>query len=267
MVKAPWMAGSRPTPRSPGRRVAAEVAAAVLLLVAVGACSSEITFPREGEPIVYLVLNQVAPAGAGDVKQTAFVLRQIRADSAVFLEAQRFEMRRVSDGASFDWRHGGIFGSVPFSETGGALQTGEGNYVLADSATESGLGRAELEPGTAYSLRVVTDQAEITGTVTMPDSFSITRAGSGEVRRAVWPDVEGAGGYSVQTFFGEEQDVRLQRDTAVSVPAGPGSIFVRALDPQAFRYVSDPDARRAGIEGGLGVLGAIQVERREFAGS
>lgn len=253
--------------RSPGGgrgRVGPPLAAVLLLAAAVPACSTEITFPENRQPFLYMMLNEVAPAGGGTVVQPALLLRQIRADSAVFLEAESFEMRRASDGALFDWRNERLFGFSPFVDLGG-IDVQEGNYLLSDSTTDRGLGRTGLEPGATYDLRIDTGDGEITGTVTVPDTFSITITGEGDDRRAVWPDVDGAGGYSVSRA-GEDGGVRLQRDTTAPLPPGTASVTVRAVDPQAFGFLVDPNARRAGIEGGLGVLGAIQVAREEVPG-
>lgn len=256
-------AGSRPT--GGGRRRAGLALAAVLLLAAaVPACSTEITFPENREPFLYLMLNEFAPGGGGTAVQPAVLLRQIRGDSAVFLEAESFEMRRASDGAFFDWRNETLFGSGPFVELGG-LDIHEGNYLLADSTTDRGLGRTSLEPGATYELRIDIGDGEITGTVTVPDTFSVAITGTGDDRRAVWPDVDGAGGYSVRRA-GEDGGTRLQRDTTAPLPPGTLSVTVRAFDPQSFGFLVDPDARRGGIEGGLGVLGAIQVARKEVPG-
>lgn len=257
------VAGAQPPDGGRGR-VGLALTAVLLLAAAVPACSTEITFPENREPFLYLMLNEVAPAGGGRVAQPAVLLRQIRADSAVFLEAESFEMRRASDGALFDWRNETLFGSGPFVELGG-LDVQEGNYLLADSATSRGLGRTSLEPGATYELRVDLGDGEITGTVTVPDTFSVRITGTGDDRRAVWPDVDGAGGYSVRRTA-EDGGTRLQRDTTVRLPPGTLSVTVRAFDPQSFGFLVDPDARRAGIEGGLGVLGAVQVAGQDVPG-
>lgn len=243
-------------------RIGRALTAVLLLAVAVPACSTEITFPENREPFLYLILNEVAPAG-GPV-QPALLLRQIRADSAAFLEADRFEMRRMGDGATFDWRHEHLFGFVPFEDIG-STNLSEANYILADSATARGLGRVDLEAGDTYEVRVAAGQAEITGTVTVPDAFSVAVVDRGEDRRAVWPTVEGAEGYSVSLVELDGRGTFLQRDTTISLSSDARVVTVRAMGPQAFRYLVDPDLRRSGIQGGLGVLGAIQVVRKEIS--
>lgn len=252
-------------PRSgsgPGRGGVAGLLAPVLLVVgALAACSGDITFQENRKPFLYLVLNEFTPAGGPE--QPALLLRQIRADSAAYLEADRFEMRRTSDGAQFDWRNEHLFGFVPFEDVTSA-NLSQANYILADSLSARGLGRDSLEPGATYEVRITTERTEITGTVTIPDSFSVTIAGQGADRRAVWPDVDGAGGYSVRLAELEGSGTFLQRDTSISLSAESRRITVRAVDPQAFRYLIDPNLRSSGVRGGLGVLGAIQVVRRDI---
>lgn len=248
-------------PNGAGWSRAASLATTLVVLVAAAACSTEITFAENREPFLYLVLNDLAPAG-GPV-QPALLLKQIRADSAVFLEASSFQMRRASDEEPFDWRNEHLFGFVPFEDIG-SPNLSEANYFLADSATSRGLGRDSLEPGGTYEVRVVAGEAEITGTVTIPDTFSVAVTDQGGNRRAVWPNVAGAEGYSVSLTELEGGGTFLQRDTSISLSADSRAVTVRAVDPQAFGYLINPNARRSGIEGALGVLGAIQRVRKEI---
>jgi len=225
-----------------------------------GCSSDEITFPENRRPLLYLVLNEVAPAGGGDVVQPALLLRQIRADSAVFVDGAEFRMTRISDGAEFHWRNDRLFGSGPFEDLG-SPEPAEGNYLMADSTTDRGLGREALEPGGRYRLRITAGDDQLTGTVTIPDTFSVTvRQREGDPV-AVWPRVDGAAGYSVSGRSGSPGSAVLQTDTTAPLDPAVDTFTVRALEPQSFRFLSDPNAERAGIEGGLGLFGAIQTVR------
>lgn len=232
---------------------------ATLLLVFglmwMGCGGSDVMAPETRQPFLYLILNQVVER-SGD-RQVAFVLTMVRPDSVVYREADSFEMRRVSDGAEFAWREerlvisDGLYGNTP-------RKIADGNWLLADSATGEGLGYPSLEPGDTYALRVVTGDRTITGRATIPDTFSvrvIDRKGDSLV---VWPKVDGAAGYAVQS----PQDGRIlatfQTDTTYRLEPGQSYVQVWAVGPQAYHYATNDTVRRAGIEGGLGVFGAVQ---------
>lgn len=250
--------------RSPRRRqdpgLVVVLAALLALSLAALGCGGgdDIVFPEDEEPFVYLVLNEII-GPTGEPVQPAFLLTLVSPDSARYLTADRFEMRRVSDGARYDWRNESLFSLVPFDQ-GTSVQLFEGNYLLRDSTTSRGLGRRALEPGGTYELRVEAAGRVIRGRVTIPDTFgiSLVERDDGDVV-AVWPDVEGAAGYSVEGTGDEIFRPVFQADTTWDVRPGTLSLTVRAADPHAFRYLTDDDARRAGVEGALGVFGAIQT--------
>lgn len=237
------------------------VVVAFLLLPFVGtaACGSgeEVVFPEDEQPFLYLVLNQTGVAA--EPVQTAFLLTLVSADSTVYRSAERFEMRRLRDGAPFDWRNESVFGSIEFDQ-GSDLQLIEGNYLLSDTATARGLGFENLEPGATYELVVETDGRVIRGRATIPDTFDITILDIGEEEAtAAWPDVAGAAGYSVTAAGDDVTEPVFQTDTTFDLRPGTVSVTVRAVGPQAFRYVTDEDVRSAGIQGALGVFGAVQA--------
>lgn len=253
-----------------GRRVESPLAgaAAALLLglalvsTAAGCRSGDaIVFPKNETPFLYLVLNQtVAPAG--EPVQPAFLLTLVSADSTAFRTAERFEMRRASGGSTFGWREGGLFGATVFDQ-GSAPRLEEANYLLGDSVASGELGLRDLEPGGSYELVIETGGATIRGSVTVPDSFSISLVERGDEVRAVWPAVDGAAGYSITVRGDEIFEPVFQTDTTFRLRPGSRSITVRAADPHAFRYLTDEDARRAGIRGASGVFGAIQTAELE----
>lgn len=244
---------------SPVRR-AAVVGISIVLLSVPGCGGDDIVFPRNERPFIYLVLNQTTGA-TGEPVQTALLLTMVRADSAEYRTADVFRMRRTSDGAAFDWRNEPLFGGVEF-DRGSDLRLSEGNYVLSDTATDRGLGFEELEPGGTYDLRVETEGEVIRGRVTVPDTFSISLVERGDDLLAVWPDVRGAAGFSVTAVGDDLQEPVFQTDTTFRIRPGTRSLTVRAADPHAFRYATDESTRRSGVEGALGVFGAVQTAER-----
>ena len=237
-----------------GVKVTAVLAAGLVAI----ACAGEVTLPRDEEPFLYLILNEQVVFGSDTLAQPALLLEQIRPDSVVYLTAENFEMRRVSDGASFGWRNEFLTRGDPFDLLQHPKPV-DSNYLLTDSTSGSQLGIRSIEPGASYELRVDTKVGEIRGSVTIPDTFSVRLQRTDSGPRAVWQRVEGAAGYAVSGL--PEAEMVLQEDTSIAVSQDHASVTVWALDPQAFRYVANPNAGQAGIEGGLGVFGAVQGAR------
>lgn len=245
---------------------AALTGVAILALAGVvgSACSSDIVFPEQRDPFVYLVLNQTVGL-TGEPRQPAFLLTIVRADSVVHRGAERFEMRRLSDGARFDWDKNTLFGP-PHFDHGSLPRMQDANWLLADSATGEGLGYPSVAPGYTYELVIESHGAAIRGTTTVPDTFSIAVATRNGHRVAVWPTVDGAAGYAVNAV-GDGESLTFQTDTTYRLSPEATALEVKAVDPNAFRYATDEDARRAGIEGGLGVFGAVRGVRKEMSGA
>lgn len=239
---------------------AALLAALVAAQLAGTACDTPPLVPEQPRPFVYLVLNQTVRSEV-EPAQRALLLTMVRADSVVYRGAERFEMRRLSDGALFAWRSARTPGPVNFGRSGAELW--RANWHLADSATSEGLGRADLEPGATYELVVETEGEVIRGRATIPDTFSVSVLQQGGERVAVWPSVDGAAGYSVDALGDSIRGYRFQPDTTWILTASDTAVTVQAVGPNVARYRADDDARRSGIEGGLGVFGALQKARWE----
>lgn len=233
----------------------------VCWLVVGPACDNDPVFPENRRPFVYLILNQTVELN-GEPVQPAFLLTIVRADSVVYRGAERFEMRRLSDGALFDWTSERADVSLDFGIAGPRMQSA--NWLLADSATSAGLGQPSLEPGETYELVVETGSEVIRGKTTIPDTFSVSVLERDGQRVAVWPTVDGAVAYSVDAVGVDEPFYDFQPDTTYELDAAATAVSVRAVGPHAFRYATDEDARRAGIEGGLGVFGAIQEVKEQI---
>lgn len=246
-------------PRFP--RSSAILLGVVLAGLSVGtACDSNPVLPDIRRPFVYLVLNQTVERDGGAV-QPAFLLTILRADSVVHRGAERFEMRRLSDGARFDWGTERTDVPLAFGSAAPGLRTA--NWLLADSATSAGLGRPSLEPGQTYELVIETGGEVIRGRATIPDTFSVSVVEREGRRLAVWPTVKGAAAYSVDAVGAGESFHTPQTDTTYVLADSATALSVIAVGPNTHRFITDENARRAGVEGGLGVFGAILEARWE----
>lgn len=235
------------------RRAAVLVAAALA-----SACSGDaIVVPVSEEPFLYLVLNERSvdrSSPAGHVGQHALLLTSgSPAQPAHYRRAERFEMRRASDGAAFAWQVRPLTGDVGSFPS---VSLDHPNLSLPAAAPPA-LGADDIVPGETYELRVETGGRVIQGRVTVPARFAATVAERDGRRVAVWPRVPGAAGYRITPGDGP---LRIQADTAFPVPDGlPGGSALRidALDPGLFTYLTDDRTGRAGIDAGYGVFGAL----------
>ncbi|CAN5834933.1 hypothetical protein BH23GEM5_BH23GEM5_08800 [soil metagenome] len=237
-------------------------------LVASACTGDTIVVPQSDEPFLYLVLNERSLDRAATVDgragQYALLLTTGAATEAPrYRSAERFEMRRVSDGAPFAWRSNPTdnpeVGSYP------GINLDRWNFYLPDAATAEGLGATSLRPGESYNLAITTRGVTIRGQVTIPDAFSASLVQQGERRLVVWPRVRGAAGYRIE-FRAENRsegdELSVRADTAYAIPAavrGGGTVHIKALDPNLYRYITEGQTARAGIDGGYGVFGAVSV--------
>lgn len=218
--------------------------------------------PARTDPVLYLVMGQrVMSERTGQQEQGALL---VAAGSPVappvYLTADRFEMWRVRDGAPVGWEALGLEGQAGLSATD--LSLGTPNYVLPDRATAPALGALDLAPGDSLDLRIEIDGTMLRGGVRLPappDPELSRVAGADAV---VWAPAAGATGYIIMSSDGHS---RMQPDT-VWYPDSPPLewIHVIAVEPNAWRYFSDPSSARAGIDAGFGVFGAmagVTIER------
>lgn len=233
-----------------------EIGLLATALSALVACGGDVLAPESRDPVLYLVLNHtVTPVETP--RQRAFLLTAGTPAKADYRSAEVFNMRRTSDGAPFVWRDLGRVGEARV-EVGGARLI-EANYQMADSLSDEGLGYAQVEPGRRYDLHVVTEGREIHGSALVPDSFELSVAVEDGRRVAVWPNVDGAAGYSV---FPGDGFAELVTDTSfVLDPEDRGTVTVWAADANVFEYLSNEELDRSGVEGALGVFGAITIAR------
>lgn len=229
------------------------------------ACASEEPLvPASDAPFLYLVLNERVPADYDSLhgRRLAPLLTVASPlEPMPYRTAQRFEMRRASDGRRFDWR--AYAGLVENPGTEESIDVGYGNYHRPDSATAAGLGAADLRPGETYALETETEGVVIRGAATIPAEFAATVEVRDGRRIVTWPRVPGAGGYLVGAC---PYPLEPQRDAVYAVPrdAAAGPPFITAVDANLYRFRTDEDAGRAGIDAGYGVFGAISVASVEL---
>jgi hypothetical protein len=174
-------------------------------------------------------------------------------------------MRRVSDGALFDWR----IVAQPDTAVGKGSQRvsySEANYELLRIGTGGLLGRQDIRAGETYSLSVEVQGAILTGTVTVPGVPLIVR--SPDLLSAdsvVWHTASWASGYSIvtQDFFPLSDfttDTVYRFDSRLDDNLSNKGTTVRAYEAQLFAYLTDRRVGRSGVKGGLGVFGAYNAD-------
>ena len=204
----------------------------------------------------------VAPTKS-DTALYAFVLEAGTPINSPYVTADRFEMRRVSDGALLDWRPNTPAKS--YVRLTRELLTEDGNYVLPLHGAAGRLGRIDLMPGDQYELFVDVGAVAIRGTASVPAVPQAAFETNGALPVLSWKPVPGVGGYSVTTqdflpIFAFTRDTVFHFDGPIENISGFGTI-VRAYEPQLFSYLADPHVGRVGITGALGVFGAYSSFR------
>lgn len=226
----------------------------------VGCRGDEVLIPNSQEPFLHLVLNQrTASERIGRSGQFAFLLTSgSPAEPAHFRCAERFAMWGGGDAAQFRWRSldcSGEVGGFP------AVSFNDANYYLPDPTTAEGLGAEAIQPGQMYELLIETAGRTIRGSVRVPASFTASLSERDGRRVVTWPKVSGAAGYQIRL---PDERLVLQQDTVYTVPdeVGKGErIEIRALDPNLWRYLTEDQVQRSGIDAGFGIFGAITTAR------
>jgi hypothetical protein len=176
-----------------------------------------------------------------------------------YLRADRFEMRRLSDGAQFAWRY-----VEPPQDAIGVFSLISENYFLPRRPDASGLGSDSITPGTEYELIAEAGPHRVDGRTRVPAAVEFVRAPADGDSIVRWRRSAGAATYSFE-LSGLVQAVRLIDDTALVVrvspflsPESPPTVIrVFALDSNYAAFRSDFRAGRAGINGGWGVFGSF----------
>jgi len=237
----------------------------ILFLAATLACDGPgPTVPDSDEPLLIVVLTDSAMTQSRPDRSDAglYALVAIAGTPLHFspVVAERFEMRRASDGALFAWRP-----VVPTRPMGGPPRLWdlgqEGNYYLPFPSSVAGLGASDISAGDSYLLSAQIGERVIQGRATLPSTLTLSLVTSGAERRLVWPRVDGAAGYAIRAPGAPG----LQRDTFFVLPREleqfSQELEVVALDTNLFSYTNDQRAARAGIDNGYGVFGATTSAR------
>ena len=242
-------------------------AAALACVQSISACAKDSTLtPVSDAPFVFVVLtSSQAPIGGPSQADSSIIGLLLTVGSPIsspFRRAERFEMRRASDGALFAWAE-----RTPSSSTGGAdyrgIRSSDGNYLLSHMTTVTGLGADSITPLESYTLTIDTGGSQITGVTTVPAIPQPRLVVEGTRRFIVWGRVSGAAGYIPgpsgfsQGFVTSDTLVELRSDQFGFPPIFQFGVI--ALDTNAFRYLSDTTRASAGLVGGLGLFGAASA--------
>lgn len=236
----------------------------VIASLLICACAGDqIVMPDSKEVFVLVMLAPDAAAPASK-DLYAFLLRAGTPLNSPYLTADRFEMRRASDGALFDWTVVPTRDSFVVGVYGVGLS--DANYMLPRVGSAGRLGRQDLQAGETYTLIILVDGTTITGQVTIPGVPTINRAIAYTTGDSMaWRRVAGVPGYSVTTqdffpIFEFTKDTTFRFDAPILNNQNGHGTVVRAYDPQLFLYETDERAGRAGIIGALGVFGAYNTD-------
>jgi hypothetical protein len=234
--------------------------------IAVAACDAAGPLPEfDDRPMVALLITPVSPPRLGgappDSGLYAALLTTGTPVRAPYLRAERFEMRRVSDGALFAWRPI----AVP-QEAAGVIPNAYANYFLPRLGGESGLGSDSLAPGEVYELVVEAGPHRIVGRTRVPGPIEFVREPTDGDSIVRWRRTPGAAGYGAGGDFFFSDLAPLATDTVFVVrrePPFPGQ-SPRALTVRVFAFDSnyaalhgDVRVSQAGITGGWGVFGSF----------
>ena len=244
------------------------------LLLGVGsvlACGDgSLSSPPSAEPFVYLIISgeplpRRSPAPP-DTAIQSLLLTVGSASGAPFRTADHFVITDEVDGSSFMFKERAAPGPTPgVGRSGATLE--DGNFILPFSGSATEAGASALKQLRIYDLRIETEGRVITGKVLIPDTPHPSVIQNAGKRFVVFPAVAGAAAYLVggdtelyqHVISGTEVQLQYDVDPAF-VPANP-EFRVIALDSNLVRYMSDSTRSRSGVEGGLGLFGAVSSAR------
>ncbi|MGH7720183.1 MAG: hypothetical protein ACREON_15245 [Gemmatimonadaceae bacterium] len=207
-----------------------------------------------------MLILLLSPRGADAADSVLYALL-VTAGSPIASEyrtAERFEMRRLADGALFAWRALPVSGVAPIGFDG--TEPGElvANFALGARGGSGTLGREDVRPGETYLLEIETLGRSIRGRVTVPGEIMPVSTLHRSQRAIVWSPVAGAVGHVITD--GGRGTVTLDTtyfpDEAGSSDS-PRVVRVRAVESNLWTYLSAPSAKQSGIDSGFGVFGAF----------
>lgn len=250
------------------RRRSRRAGALVLCIAACTGCGAEdpLVPPPIHELQIALLLTDSASQTIADAPVYALLATVGSPLEARLVRAERFEMTRVTDGATFDWQwletpHQVISVGAPAPE--------HRNYLLPSVGTGGRLGARDLRAGERYRLHVVAGAHTMEGEVRIPDRIRFVPDPGGADSVAHWHRVAGAGAFlTYEVNPGQPVYALLGQDTTATVwpaylpagslnPDGTFDLMVTAIDSNYTAFLRDRRVSASGIRGGRGVLGAF----------
>ncbi|HEU5174213.1 MAG TPA: hypothetical protein VFT96_05615 [Gemmatimonadaceae bacterium] len=234
---------------------------ALAALVAVLACgTSDALPPAIPEAQLAVLLTDSAPE-AWDSVRYAMLAEVGTPIASPLLHAERFEMRRRSDGAPFDWHWTGRADTIGTSVWSSPISPA--NYRLAPTAGIEGLGAADLRAGERYDFIVDAGPHHLEASVRIPDPIIVVRQATDGDTIVRWRRVPGAAGYIFGTYYSRSEPVT---DTLVRVGPLPAhldslDVTIFALDSNLVAMLRDRRMTAAGVRGGRGIAGAYTWTR------
>ncbi|MGH7720193.1 MAG: hypothetical protein ACREON_15295 [Gemmatimonadaceae bacterium] len=246
-------------------RMCRRLAIALFLSATVG-CGAEPTLPVSDELLLLLVLSPQS-ADAGDTVLFALLVTVGTPIESEYRLAERFEMRRLPDGATFAWRPLPVSGRAPIDFDGTERDSLAANYALGSASSTGELGRGNVRAGETYELRVETGGRVIRGRVTVPQQITPSLIMVEGRLALTWPPVMGAASYVVNDGrFGGTRTTDTVYFLSREEPDEPRrEIRVRAVEQNLHEYLFDPSRERSGLDSGFGVFGALSRHVLLFA--
>jgi hypothetical protein len=177
-----------------------------------------------------------------------------------YLRAERFEMRRLSDGALFAWR--AVDPPRDALPTLGPDETG--NYFLPRAGSAAGLGSESITEGEQYELVAEAGQHHITGRTRVPGKVEFVRTATDGDTIIRWRRTPGAAAYLINLFpilMKAADDTLIVFHRSPPPPGAPPPeplVFrVFALDSSYAAFAGDVRVDRAGVTGAWGVFGSF----------
>ena len=235
------------------------------IIGAMGCSDQSLSSPPSTEPFLYLIISpEPIPRrfpSASDTAIQSLLLTSGSASGAPFRSAERFVLSDAN-GTTFNFAERTTASAIPGVDRQGASLE-DGNFILPFASSATASGASELRALGTYNLRIETGGRVITGKVLIPDRPQPMFMQDGAKRFVIFPEVAGAAAYLVggdtelypHVIRTNQVQLFYNVDPAY-VPANP-EFRVVALDSNIVRYMSDSTISRSGIEGGLGLFGAV----------
>ena len=256
---------------------AARGALSLVAIVVATACEAAAPVPDfdETPTLALLITPNPEPPCCGERPDTGLYAALVTTGSPLrtpYVQADRFEMRRLSDGARFGWRP-----VDPPVEVIGAIGAfgSTGNYFLPQRSDGSGLGTDSIAPGEVYQIVVEVGAHRVVGRTRVPGPVEFVREPTDGDTIVRWRRVPGAATYTVggQFFLTEVLPITdtsfvfRQFAALPDQPLPPMTVRIFALDTNYAAFTGDVRAGRAGITGAWGVFGSYTWAETQLPGT